>query len=496
MDIMITTEHKNHLTITDFSQIPASADIYDDVDIRIVMDGDPFQVDGKVYSAVVPFLETYKPENHGGRRLVCKILFRSMNTYSALQTSNSQTSIENKVEIYPYTREDMWAHTLFATFRDKKYPPLDREKITYDSDRTIHLVLIGFSFWTESLARMAALVCHFPNYLRNHSLRTRITIIDTDIRHKSAAFRGRMKNLLDNSYVRYVDTESCSSTVQSPMYSTSREDFVDVEWEFVEGDETCNDVISKLSYWSKDPKQILTIAICNDSEERNVSAISMLPPELEEERIPVLVKIENDFIFSLINKNTNVIPFGKEQEYTAIDKVRKMGMAINYVYDKCYSMNCIEYTGAVLSPTEIDFAEAESLWDRLTPAKRFSSIYNALCLSSKMRSLGHKEDDWGTYYSITSKEIELLSIVEHNRWSVDELILGFRPVTDSEQTEIEADIKLKKEFRKNKVHYDLRAYDDLRPDETGKDVAIYDICLTEAIPLIATACWPGKEGSL
>lgn len=493
---MLKKKHFHHLTITQFSQIPDSADIYDDVDIRITMDGDPFQADSKVYSAVMPFLETYKPENHDGRRLVCKILFRSMNTYSALQTSNSQASIEDKVEVYPYTKEDMWAHSLFATFRDKKYPPLDREQITYESDKTIHLVLIGFSSWTESLARMAALVCHFPNYIRDHSLRTRITLIDTDIRHKTAAFRNRIKNLLDNSYVRYVDTESCSSTFHAPMYSTSREDFVDVEWEFVEGDETCKDVISKLSYWSDDPGQILTVAICNDSEERNISTISMLPPELEKKGIPVLVKIENDFIFSLINKKTNVISFGKEQEYAAIYKARRMGMAINYVYHRCYSMNCIEYTGSVLSPTEIDFAEAESLWNRLTPAKRFSNIYNALCLSSKMRSLGHKEEDWGTYYSITSKEIELLSIVEHNRWSVDELILGFRPTTDSEQKKIEADIKLKKEFRKNKVHYDLRAYDDLRPDETGKDVAIYDICLTEAIPLIATACSTGEEGCL
>ena len=96
---MLKKEHINHLTITELSQIPVSADIYDAVDIRITMDGAPFHADSKVYSAVMQFLETYKPENHGGRRMVCKILFRSMNTYSALQTSNSQTSIGNKVEI-------------------------------------------------------------------------------------------------------------------------------------------------------------------------------------------------------------------------------------------------------------------------------------------------------------------------------------------------------------------------------------------------------------
>ena len=58
---MLKNKHFNHLTITDFSQIPVSADIYDDVDIRIAMDGDSFQADSKAYSAVMPFLETYKP---------------------------------------------------------------------------------------------------------------------------------------------------------------------------------------------------------------------------------------------------------------------------------------------------------------------------------------------------------------------------------------------------------------------------------------------------
>ena len=34
---MLKKKHFNHLTITEFSQIPVSADIYDDVDIRIII---------------------------------------------------------------------------------------------------------------------------------------------------------------------------------------------------------------------------------------------------------------------------------------------------------------------------------------------------------------------------------------------------------------------------------------------------------------------------
>ena len=75
--------------------------------------------------------------------------------------------------------------------------------------------------------------------------------------------------------------------------------------------------------------------------------------------------------------------------------------------------------------------------------------------------------------------------MEHNRWSVEELILGFRPVTDEEQEMLEKDITRKREFRDRFIHYDLRAYDDLRPDANGTDVRIYDKCISAAIPLIA-----------
>jgi hypothetical protein len=68
---------------------------------------------------------------------------------------------------------------------------------------------------------------------------------------------------------------------------------------------------------------------------------------------------------------------------------------------------------------------------------------------------------------------------------VEELLLGFRPVTDGEQEILEKDITRKREFRDRFIHYDLRAYDDLRPDADGTDVKIYDRCISAAIPMIA-----------
>ena len=44
---------------------------------------------------------------------------------------------------------------------------------------------------------------------------------------------------------------------------------------------------------------------------------------------------------------------------------------------------------------------------------------------------------------------------------------------------------MKEELKKRKIHYDLRAYNDLRPDGTGRPVQVYDRCLSASIPLIA-----------
>ena len=111
-----------------------------------------------------------------------------------------------------------------------------------------------------------------------------------------------------------------------------------------------------------------------------------------------------------------------------------------------------------------------------------------------MRSIGLKETDGEKFYDIPQQDIELLAEVEHNRWSVEELILGFRPCTEDEQIQIEADIQLKPIMKGRKIHYDLRAYNDLRPDETGKSVKVYDRCLCSCLPLIAKTYSDEKGG--
>ena len=60
--------------------------------------------------------------------------------------------------------------------------------------------------------------------------------------------------------------------------------------------------------------------------------------------------------------------------------------------------------------------------------------------------------------------------------------------TDEEKKLVEDDISQKKVLRNKKIHYDLRAFDDLQVDSTGKNVNVYDMALTQGIPLIIKSC--------
>ena len=124
-----------------------------------------------------------------------------------------------------------------------------------------------------------------------------------------------------------------------------------------------------------------------------------------------------------------------------------------------------------------------------------------MTIATKMRSLGHEETDWDKFHALTQEEVETLSAVEHNRWCVERLILGFRPPTDTEREEIRDNIRafikakktggdkpqndLKNVYKKQKVHYDLCSYRELQEDKTGQNVRVYDYDLTACIPLIA-----------
>lgn len=410
-------------------------------------------------------------------KLRCHLLVQSQKTLQMLQLTDFCEAITKRIDVYPFTMEDVWSRCI----------ELDREPITLQSEKHVHLVIFGMSEMGEMVAINAAHRAHFPNYVRNHVLRTRITVIDERATELQEQWMARYPHLFENSYYRTIKPSATRPVMafHKPQYESVREDFVDIEWEFVEAMSHDADLTEKLHLWAADELQLLTVVVAHDDGKQNISEALHLPDILFNKDIPIYIFTREDITLS---HYSNFHPFGMlERGYDVTLPLVRMAKNINYVYDRCYAENFEQWDGRMRYSVEIDADERERSWDRLKNVKRMSNICHAMTIAPKMRSIGLSTDDWDKFYDISQQDLELLAQVEHNRWSVEELIMGWRPCTPEEQADIEADIQKKGSYKKRKIHYDLRAYNDLRDDQTGKSAKIYDLCISASLPLIAKA---------
>lgn len=460
-----------------------SINSFDEICLLSSMGRSAIEADNEVMLVMERLSTAYQSEKNGGKRMLCHLLLRSQSLLHLIRTEGFLPTIEEKFEVNSFTMEDQWSQRVALG--------LDREPITKQSEKTVHLVIFGFSDLAEQVAINAAHVCHYPNYLqKGHTLRTRITVIDEKAMEKCAEWIQKYKHLFDNCYYRFVDTKKrpALTHMSQPMYG-DREDFVDVEWEFVSSSPYDKLLRDKIAQWAVSPCQLLTIVFAGGGSDDSLGKALHLPEIVALENIPVYVYMQNDEAFSRISRSSNtphIIPFGMTgYGYDVNVPIVKMAKNVNFIYDRCYEENDKDWNGHLRFAVEIDEERKEVSWAKKSGVKRMSNIYNAMTIGVKMHSMGFKEDDWDKFYDMSQEDIETLAEVEHNRWSVEELILGWRPCTDKEQREVEVDIKMKEVLKKRKIHYDLRAYHDLRSDGTGRPVQVYDRCLSACIPLIA-----------
>lgn len=450
--------------------------------------------DNEVIRLLKEEAEKYSLAENEGKRLECYLMLSSLTSLWLMQTTGIPEDIQQKVDVFATTQEDLMAKSIFVKLPnvESPFPSLDRKPIDRNSDSTVHLVIFGDTDLAEAMAMNAALVAHYPNYCRDHRLKTRITIVSDDIFEWRNRLVQRYQHLFDHSYYRTINLEDDNPhcDTHQPHYWMTREDFVDMEWEFVNGNLRNEALRSKLQEWGEAAQQQLTIAFCMDDQQRNFTEVFSLPESLYQKNTTILCYTEDADMMEMVKQDEkyhSLYPFGSDicsQE--VLKSLKQLAKRINYVYDYCFSL---PQEMEICAPMEIDESRLDGLWATVgSLPKQYSNIFNAMTIGTKMHSLGHEQGDWQTYYALSKQEIEVMTEVEHNRWNVEELMLGYRPVTDEEQKEIEADISLKKKYRSQKVHYDLRAFNDLRPDATGKQVYVYDLALTQGIPLIVKSC--------
>lgn len=402
----------------------------------------------------------------------------------------------------------------YPTLFGKGYASEDENALTAEDTRYVHLVFVGTTNFAVAFAMEAAHVLHFPN---GNKYRTLITFIDKNADIEKDEFIVRNRHFFEVQSCYYCDLSDGANYCLKEKYRVKEtlgvkdeefkhRDFLDVEFEFIKGDVFSKQVQSLVNRWAEEhnEKQYLSVFLAIANQRQNFVLGMNMPDSVYDNEVPIFVRQDrsdnfvsnlreaDEVIRSKEGKNThyiinngeimskvlggrysNIYPFGmNETAYSTDDKSLARAKLINYLYSTMTSEGKFQsvLVLSALSDEQI-WKEADEFWKKdLTVALKWSNLYNAYTIPVKLailRSLrGLCLDDTSRdMVSLTDTEAEILAGVEHNRWNVEKLLMGYRKAHRNEDRYEYSDNKEfqdKLKLNKNRfIHHDIRPFDDL-----------------------------------
>lgn len=429
-------------------------------------------------------------------KLKCNVMLSYQTSYAVFQLSDISQSIKEQIDFYPFNLNELWTqrvlvHGVKHWGEKRYYEPLDREGIDSQSDKHVHLVIVGMTAMGVSMAVTAAHIAHYPNF-KTKKIRTKITFIDTNVKKEMKFFQARYNHLFSLIHSRLITVDEVNDTVTSVSDMPSPAlDFLDIEWEFIQTSIESTYARRKIVDWTDDKNKLLTIAICFNTPPHSIAAGLYLPNEIYEKCIPVLIhQKKSDSIIEIAktsHKYKSVCAFGMINcGYELEESDINLAKQVNYLYAYYFG----EGNGSLpeMRPSDNTVNEA---WRKKTIVEQWSNVYNANMLYTKLRSIHKESDAIKGKLELSDDEVNTLAVVEHNRWNTERLLLGTRPFKDlNERMEF---MKLSKEEQRNKkqkelVHPDIVPYDDL-PD-SSKNI---DKQLTKGLETLTRLLYADKK---
>ena len=494
------------------------------------------------------------------QKRVCKVLFEYQTTYSIFQFSDVATEVKEAMHFIPFNRYESWArrvivdnHALALIDENDKqcehakehenkvtYRPLDGyEGIRFDDEQRVHFIVIGMSKMGVAMGVQALFQAHYPNYVKNSSLRSRITFIDANAEQEMQFFKGRYASLFELARHRYIDANTCKENQLNSRYgwvdptrqkdypwmhlSKGGKNFLDVEIEFVKGELESDGVREYLRQVTADERSKVTIAICLPETHQAVAAALYMPAEVypKVKEIWVYQREAADIIRNLNPENDN------KELNEHYKKLKPFGMLYGeYIDSRTYYLKALLVNGiydldkkSVLDPLDMDdkttYKKLRKRWNSLSVALKWSNKYFADTIYQKIRSAmptplaedaaigGYNNpafftEGWYEDVKHALKEAKGLAECEHNRWDVQQLLLGFTPAdkttcqyicTEQKKTakQLSPLSKKKEKFIKDNTNYLKKLLEDIKNKFPANDLTenVDDLNFTELLAFIA-----------
>ena len=429
-------------------------------------------------------------------RKTCRVMFEYQSTFSVFQYADIRREISAVLDFRPFNYYETWARKVLVC-KDidpgcsaSLYLPLEgKEPITADSETFVHLIVVGMSRMGIALAVEAAHLAHYPNFITKGKC-TRITFIDRQARGEMNFVQRRYRDLFAVSRWRYVEAESdtfygdhtglsnaewreprrddAASPYRDAVGYSLGDPLVDVEWEFVGGSLEMPSVQEFIRRECKDGNVRLTIAVCIPQDNAALAASLSLPDEVYRQGCNVLVYQPHGdaLLWSLAGEPgspgrrfANLRPFGMTDGCYSVagqDMMEMVCDAFNEEYGKTAQW---QIPGRNQLRRRFGMAVVET--GKSPAARRWSGYYAASHLWTKLRSVKYA----GRGLALDERSVELLAAVEHVRWNMEQLLMGYAPLTADEYRELLR--RRKKALRVAAPDMELMALDTA--DAVGED---------------------------
>lgn len=428
--------------------------------------------------------DIHTKKHHNKSRIPTTVLFNEQSTFEILQLNDISKLWRNFFSFRPINYQQEWAKRVIVSkkhsYEEKfqTYPALYGEGIPYESDTQVHLVIVGMSRMGVSLAIEAAHVMHFPNFIRNKKLKTKITFIDQNAISEMNKFRQQHQHFFEVAplYIRDFINEDGEIRQIHPTLE-GETDFLDIEFTFINGHVESEEIRQLISEWSTSRTDRTSIAVCLSDSNTNINIGLHLPDVVYQKQIPIFIRQRTSgTLLNIVrdytsddkwNKYANIYPFGMYDNNYDIDKKELYAaQCTNYIY---HYFNTHQQIPTSIATEE----ELIKLWEQNDIALQWSNYYHAHAIAPKLQALHF--DRSTLYPSLTKEQIELIAETEHNRWNVEKLLIGYRKPSKKEVETIDKGI-----LKKHLAHPDIKPYYQI--SEESKN---YNRAIAAGIPLIA-----------
>lgn len=508
--------------------------------------GETYEIDGSSHDAInmqcwelINEHIHYSESKEISKKIPCHIMFENQSTFSAFQFSDS-ISMQSECFLFTaFSLHETWAQQVLLCKNNasSEYIPLDGfEGINHNSDKRVHLIIIGMSKLGMALAIEAAHIAHYPNFMNNKAgnPRTLITFIDNNAKEELIYFTGRFRELFNLARWRYIeapneiiiygnDKESIYDNTYCINHNTNKyypwncgqedekmdspyfgnylgKNLIDIDFEFINGDVALPAVQKYISDACADNLSKTTVAITLSDSSKALSTALYFERSVYKNVQEILV--QQNSTGALVNAIKLREDEGLQQKYrtTQYNCLRPFGMLsqCDYLTETdnviarlvAYTYHCLANNTTI----EFEYKSSDNLdefmnkvdkhWLSLlydksqgksATAQRWSNIYCANSFETKARSVC-----MNSKISLDDIDINNLANTEHNRWVIEQLLLGMKPVDKSYAKIIPITNKeLRTELKRNNIHPDIISNEIL--SDSSKQ---YDIAIVKVIPFV------------